>query len=93
MSFPLLSLPFPGALMQALMRHMYSVSDPVDSRRALASLAAADAPAALVGFPFAPFAAFPFAGAASGLGFGFVWPSSAREFQDSGKKHILHEGQ
>ena len=59
---------------------MYSVSAPVDSSRALAAAAADDAPAALVGFPLvAPPFAFPFAGAASGLGSGFVLPSSARE--------------
>ena len=68
----------------ALIRHLYSAdpaSDPVDSRRALASLAAAadDAPAAVVGFPLAPFAPLlPFAGAAFGFGVGAVFPSSER---------------
>ena len=73
----------------ALIRHLYSTepaSDPVDSSRDFApaepdAAAADDAPAAVVGFPLAPFApAFPFAGGefALGLGVGAVLPSSER---------------
>ena len=70
----------------ALIRHLYSAdpaSEPVDSSRALdpePDAAADDAPAAVVGFPLAPFApAFPFADAAAfTLGVGAVFPSSER---------------